>query len=274
MLSAQTVRTVSELHTCRLISEHPRTADSWHQGSLWRWLPLPVRRMTSTRCSLQYRGLCLAGGSERLQNNTTRFYCNCYIQCTRDEGEHKFDNFEDQTLIFITAFEKLSLELDHPVQTPKISRTFIYSLRCRIPCISISLRCSPVFGVCGRFRGVKRRKPLHMTFFHLRGSECGDFFPVWGHRLTPFVRKHFCICARCLSPHKCRIHAHKRIEPAQMQGWHAQTAILHPIRRCQHTIIYAPIVGRILQAWGSTSYWPAGMAWRYGARTSSKEVPR
>ncbi len=30
-------------------------------------------------------------------------------------------------------------------------------------------------------------------------ESCGDFFPVWGHWLTPFVREHFCICARCLN---------------------------------------------------------------------------
>jgi hypothetical protein len=60
---------------------------------------------------------------------------------------------------------------------------------------------TPVFGVRGRFHGVKCRKPLRVTFFHLRGLEsCGEFFPVWGHWLTPFVREHFCICARCLSP--------------------------------------------------------------------------
>ncbi len=109
-----------------------------------------------------------------------------------------------------------------------------------------------MFGVRGRFRGrVKRRKPLRVTFFICAvWNHVGIFFPVWGHWLTPFLREHFCICARCLSLHKCRIHAHKQIEPAQMQGWRAQTAILCPIWYYQHTIIYAPIVGRILKTRG------------------------
>jgi hypothetical protein len=37
-----------------------------------------------------------------------------------------------------------------------------------------------------------------------------------------------------------------------MQGWRAQTAILRPIRRCQHTIMRLK-VGRILQTWGPLS---------------------
>jgi hypothetical protein len=99
-----------------------------------------------------------------------------------------------------------------------------------------SLRHCPVFGVRGRFRGVKS---LRVTFFSFArfGIMWGFFFPVWGHWLTLFVRKYFCICARCLSPRKRRIHAHKWIEPTQMQGWREQTATLRPIWRCQHTIM-------------------------------------
>ncbi len=77
-------------------------------------------------------------------------------------------------------------------------------------------------------------------FFFFSFAQFGimwGFFPVWGHWLTLFVREHFCIFAWCLSPHKCRIHVQKQIEPAQMQGWRAQTAILRPNRRCQHTIM-------------------------------------
>jgi hypothetical protein len=41
------------------------------------------------------------------------------------------------------------------------------------------IRPTPVFGVRDRFCGVKGRKPLRLTFFHLRGLEsCGNFFLV------------------------------------------------------------------------------------------------
>jgi hypothetical protein len=90
---------------------------------------------------------------------------------------------------------------------------------------------------------------MRVTFFRLRGLESyGEFFffLVWGRPATQFVRDHFCICARCLRPHKFRIHAHKQIEPAQMQGWRAHGHSAPDLAVSTHN--YPPMVGRITRA--------------------------
>ncbi len=54
----------------------------------------------------------------------------------------------------------------------------------------------PVFGIGGRFNGVKRRKALRVMFFRLRGLESyGEFFSARGRPVTAFVWNVFCICA-------------------------------------------------------------------------------
>ncbi len=89
------------------------------------------------------------------------------------------------------------------------------------------------FELCAKFRGVQS-KPDWRYFC---GSEsCGDFFSGLRPLTDSVCARTFCICARCLSPHKCRIHAHKQIEPAQMQGWRAQTAIL--VHLCWYRFYY------------------------------------
>jgi hypothetical protein len=96
----------------------------------------------------------------------------------------------------------------------------------------------PVFGVRGRSRGVEHRKPLRVTFFSfarfgiMRGLFSG---------LRPLADS---VCARTFL-YLCPV-----LKPAQMKdsraqrnwartnaAWCAQTAILRPIWRCQHTIM-------------------------------------
>ncbi len=109
----------------------------------------------------------------------------------------------------------------------------------------------PVFGVRSRFHGVKRRKPLHVTFFnHLRGSEsCGDFF-CGSRPLTDSV------CAQTFL-YLCPV-----LKPVQMQDSSAQTNWASTNAGLTHTNghsvpnlamsthNYAPMTGRILQTRG------------------------
>jgi hypothetical protein len=116
------------------------------------------------------------------------------------------------------------------------------------------ITCIPVFGVRGRFRGVKRRKPLPVTFFFF-------FFicAVWIHvgifsGSRPLADS---VCARKFL-YSCPV-----LKPAQMQdsvraqtNWACTNAGL--TRTNGHsapnsavsTHNYAPIVGRILQTRG------------------------
>ncbi len=73
-------------------------------------------------------------------------------------------------------------------------------------------------------------------------------------QLDDSVCVRFCICARCLNPHKCRIHAHKRIEPAQMQGWRAQTTFCARFggvntQLCAYSWPHTPNIGRSNNRW-------------------------